>query len=66
MDKIVTRRPQKKPDDLPGHLRCQPTKEDGPHEEIRGPRVESYAVTWWECANEESEQAEEQDGKKPE
>ncbi len=66
MEKIITKRPQNKPDDLPGHLRCQPADEDGPHEKIRGPRVESYAVTWWECTDKEPEQEEGKEVKAPE
>lgn len=68
MGKIMTKRTLDKLDDMPGHLRCQPADKDGPHEKIRGPRVESYAVTWWECSGkgQEPEQEEGKEVKAPE
>lgn len=37
---------------VPGSQELPKVPENGPVHEIRGPRVESYAVWWWESSEE--------------
>ena len=52
MERKTMNAKKQKPNDMPGYLRRESVPVSASQDNIRGPRVESHAVVWWDSSDE--------------